>query len=236
MRLIVLCGGFGTRLRSSIGEVQKSLAPVGENLFLGIQLDHWKKQGIKKFTFLLHYKYQDVIDYIEKKRRFGDLEHCEIDYITEERPLGTGGAIKNAISSYPSEPEFLICNSDTWLKDGIKKMMNVKPNTIGVVSTEDTSRFGQILCNNRGMVVSFEEKGVNHLPGLINAGIYKLKHDFFLNYDKKIFSIEKLFEQKTNFKEFIYAEILHTEFIDIGIPADYEKFLSSYKGKKNVQK
>ena len=55
MKLLVLAGGFGTRLHSVVAEVPKALAPIGSVPFLQLQIDHWKTQGINSFVFLLHH-------------------------------------------------------------------------------------------------------------------------------------------------------------------------------------
>ena len=54
IKLLVLAGGFGTRLSSVLNDVPKALATVGVVPFLYLQIVHWKNQGIKNFVFLLY--------------------------------------------------------------------------------------------------------------------------------------------------------------------------------------
>ena len=61
MRLLVLAGGFGTRLKTSIGDVPKALAPIGGIPFLQLQLEHWLSQGVQEFNFLLHHQADQII-------------------------------------------------------------------------------------------------------------------------------------------------------------------------------
>ena len=56
MRLLVLAGGFGIRLKKVVAEVPKALAPVGGVPFLQLQLEQWLAQGLCEFTFLLHHQ------------------------------------------------------------------------------------------------------------------------------------------------------------------------------------
>ena len=49
MRLLVLAGGFGTRLKSVVNDVPKALAPVGSVPFLQLQIELWYSQGIREF-------------------------------------------------------------------------------------------------------------------------------------------------------------------------------------------
>ena len=54
MKMLVLAGGFGTRLQSVLADFPKALAPVGQAPFLRFQLEHWITQGLRSFVFLLH--------------------------------------------------------------------------------------------------------------------------------------------------------------------------------------
>ena len=54
--LLVLAGGFGTRLRSVVSDVPKPLAPVMGQPYLRYMMDNWRAQGITRFTFLLHHQ------------------------------------------------------------------------------------------------------------------------------------------------------------------------------------
>ena len=56
MKLLVLAGGFGTRLQSVVTAVPKALAPIGNVPFLHLQIAHWKSQGVNSFLFLLQYR------------------------------------------------------------------------------------------------------------------------------------------------------------------------------------
>ena len=58
--LMVLAGGFGTRLRSVVSDVPKPLAPVAGKPFIVHLIDHWVNQGIEDFIFLLHYEADEI--------------------------------------------------------------------------------------------------------------------------------------------------------------------------------
>ena len=64
--LIVLAGGFGTRLRSVISDVPKPLAPVAGHPFIVYLLRHWVDQGVKDFIFLLHYEASQIEDKLDE--------------------------------------------------------------------------------------------------------------------------------------------------------------------------
>ena len=54
--MIVLAGGFGTRLKPILNDIPKPLAPILNKPFIIYLLENWIDQGVTKFIFLLHYK------------------------------------------------------------------------------------------------------------------------------------------------------------------------------------
>ncbi len=91
IELLVLAGGFGTRLRSAVPEVPKPLAPVADQPFLFYLVESWLAQGVTKLIFLLHHKAKNIEDFLQELKARGLLKHCEVQTLTEPEPLGTGG-------------------------------------------------------------------------------------------------------------------------------------------------
>ena len=95
--LMVLAGGFGTRLRALVTDVPKPLAPVSGKPFIVHLIEHWVEHGVKEFIFLLHFEaplIEAILLELLSNRRFDDIK---IDVIVEAKPLGAGGAILNAV-------------------------------------------------------------------------------------------------------------------------------------------
>jgi len=92
MDVIILAGGLGTRLRSVINTLPKPMAPVADRPFLEYLLDYLISQKISnKFLVSVGYEYQKIIDH------FGDnYQEYELNYLIEDTPLGTGGALRLA--------------------------------------------------------------------------------------------------------------------------------------------
>ena len=67
MKLLILAGGYGTRLRSVVSNVPKALAPVGSVPFLKLQLRKWLDQGVNHFVFLLHYQADQIVDFLKSE-------------------------------------------------------------------------------------------------------------------------------------------------------------------------
>ena len=119
MHMLILAGGFGTRLKSAVSDVPKPLAPINGVPLLQLQLQHWIDQGQRSFVFLLHHQADLIIDLLVKQSHyFGGA--VNIDWIVENRPLGTGGSVANAIDKFALTGFVLISNADTWLDGGLQ--------------------------------------------------------------------------------------------------------------------
>jgi len=222
--LIVLAGGFGTRLRTAVSDVPKPLAPVCGKPFLQYLIENAIKQGINDFIFLLHYeakKIQDMLQIIEKNEACKDISFRTL---LEKKPLGTGGAISNALKELDIKDSFLVINADTWLSEGLKLMSNSLPPAMATVKVKDSSRYGNLSVKD-GFVEDFKEKNTLNSSGMINAGMYHFHSKDFHQYNiGDTFSLEEkvLYEMTKNKK--LRAITLETFFIDIGVPEDYIKF------------
>ena len=223
MKLLILAGGYGTRLRSVVNKLPKALAPINDVPFLFYQIKNWKKQGIIDFVFLLHFEAKLIIDFLDS-HRFGILKNCNVNYIIEPDALGTGGAIQYCINQLSLKDDFLVTNADTWLGSGLKKLINKNSPALLIVEVEDSQRYGTVhLVNDK--VVKFEEKTNKKSKGLINAGLSLLKPEYFdldLTYP---YSLEKVIYPNLVKANILQGVIVTTNFIDIGIPEDYFKFI-----------
>ena len=223
MRLLVLSGGFGTRLKTTVTDVPKALAPVGDVPFLQLQLEHWLGQGLFEFTFLLHHQADQVIAFL-KAHQTGILKICHINWLIEPMPMDTGGAIAHAVREMDLTGDFLMTNADTWLGGGVQELMQAASPAIAVLKLADVSRYGKVHFNQDAHVTSFAEKTSRSESGWVNAGLYHLNAKLFKDWDGKPFSLErKLFVELVQNRSLI-AIPLNADFIDIGVPADYHRF------------
>lgn len=161
---------------------------------------------------------------------------CKIDCLVEPHPYGTGGSISFAMKTLNYEGSFLVANADTWLDFGIEQLIHSESPTIAVVKMGNTGRYGGVLLNNENQVISFSEKNENFGPGLVNAGVYKLSSDFFKCWDGMPFSLEQKIFPELVLIGGLNALVLKSDFIDIGIPEDYEKFCSTFNDVNGVTK
>ncbi|MFN4915174.1 MAG: sugar phosphate nucleotidyltransferase [Sphingomonadales bacterium] len=220
--LFLLAGGFGTRLSSVVKDVPKPLAPIHGRPFLSYLLENYHRQGIRRFVFLVHHKADLMKAFVEAEIQQGVLNGCDVKLIAEQQPMGTGGAVKAALKELPGVEHFLVANADTWLSAGIAELLNTDSPAIAAVWQENTARYGSLKTEG-SYITRFIEKSPNGGAGWINAGLYSLHAGLFIEMPDGPFSIENtLFPTLLKQKTLKFAAI-DGDFIDIGIPEDYEK-------------
>jgi D-glycero-alpha-D-manno-heptose 1-phosphate guanylyltransferase len=223
MKLLILAGGFGTRLKPAVTDMPKPLAPIGDVPFLQLQIEHWLAQGLREFTFLLHHQADLIIAFL-KSQQTRLPRDCKVEWVVEPIPMNTGGAVAHAIETLGLKSEFLMTNADTWLGSGILAVSQASAPAIAVINLADVSRFGQVHFDHNNRVRCFSEKNNQCTAGWVNAGMYLLNVELFKNWDGLPFSMElDLFASLVKDQR-LNAVPLHTDFIDIGVSADYFRF------------
>jgi len=222
---IVLAGGLGTRLRSAVSDRPKCLAPVGERSFLEVQLDALAAQGIEHFVLSLGYMADLVQDAVRGFRADG----MRIDCVTETHPLGTGGAILNAMAQTRLD-EVTVVNGDTFIEAPLGAMHEtLKLNEgetarMALTQVQDRSRYGGVEFGTGSVIGSFVERG-RRGPGLINAGLYRLHRSAFSGFvPGAAFSMETEVLPALMAMSSLRGAVLQGRFIDIGVPEDYWQF------------
>ncbi|EGL8742707.1 NTP transferase domain-containing protein, partial [Campylobacter jejuni] len=176
MQAIILCGGLGARLKSVIKDIPKPMAPINNKPFLEFIFEYLKKQGIKEVILAVSYKYEVIKEYFKD-----EFLGIKIKYSIEKEPLGTGGAIKDALKFIQNQ--VYVLNGDTIFDIDLKKLvLNDSKICITLKQMQNFDRYGTVNVDDQGIVTSFEEK-VFKKQGLINGGIYLLKKDIFDKFD-----------------------------------------------------
>ena len=218
MEGIVLAGGFGTRLREVVPDLPKPMAPIAGRPFLEILLSTLARKGFTRVVLSLGFMAEKIIAH------FGEsYAGMHLVYEVELRPLGTGGAIRAALTRCEFDHVFIF-NGDTYLDlevDELESLWQARHHPVIVVrKVPDTARFGRVEMSD-GRINTFLEKGMSG-AGLINAGCYVLPKDVLNNFSVgQPFSLETEFFikylQRIRFDGFV----THGQFIDIGVPDDY---------------
>ena len=225
---IILAGGLGTRLRAVLPDTPKCLAPVGDTPFLFLLIDSLRRRGIEDIVLALGYKADSVIDAL---RNFDPKK--QIRSVTESSPLGTGGAMLQAMRK-TGLTQAIVLNGDTFFNGSLASLTAPLKETEGelcrmaILPVEDRARYGGIQLDRAdsesGIVTGFREKGSSE-PGWINAGYYRVHLSCF---DAQAEGAAFSFEEKTLPALVARGHLSYTklqgEMIDIGIPADYRRF------------
>ena len=221
MEAIVLAGGFGTRLASRLNGVPKPMAPVAGVPFLEILLLALRNVGCRRAMLSVGYLHHII------QGHFGaNFEGMQLDYVIEESPLGTGGAIRTALAS-ATEPTVLVLNGDTFLEVDFAGMLAFHKAqsadlTLAVAHQPDIARYGEVLITG-DRVTGFQEKGRSG-PGWINAGVYALnKNTPWPEGLAENFSFETSFLLPEVARRHFAAFQSHGLFLDIGIPEDLDR-------------
>lgn len=211
---IILAGGFGTRLAKIMGDKPKPLAEVGGKPILERQIEQLLYHGVDKIRLSLHHKADQIISFCESKWP-GKLQ-----YLVEEKPLGTGGGIKFA-SAGLSEP-FLVLNGDTLSDMALDKFMQSRPNTIMCTHLEDTRGLG-LLDVKEGKISAFREKPSEKISGFVNCGVYLLEPAAFDGISQESFMIEKEVFPRLAQEGSLNAYVHKGYWIDAGTEESYKR-------------
>jgi D-glycero-alpha-D-manno-heptose 1-phosphate guanylyltransferase len=224
MEVIILAGGLGTRLHEVVSDVPKTMAPVNGKPFLHYLLSWLKRYPVEKIILSVGYKSESVLKY------FGNsFLNIPVEYVVEEKLLGTGGAVKYALKRAEGD-NILVLNGDTYFPIDLNRFFafhsdNNYQFSVALKRMKNFTRYGSVDCR-RNTIISFNEK--EFCPdGLINGGIYLVNRQFFGSRKlPEIFSLEKDLLEKEAGSSLIKGLIFDELFIDIGLPEDYKRAAS----------
>lgn len=220
MEVVLLAGGLGTRLHEVTKDrLPKCLALVNDKPFLHYLIDFYLAHGATRFIFALSHHAQMVIDNVNNS-----YPNLDCEYSVESTPLGTGGAIKQALT-YCKEEQVLVINADSFVEYDLKAFIhfaNHRNTELSIVCTKvnDISRFGAANIDDDNNIKGFLEKG-RQGEGFINAGVYLIKNRAeLLAQQTKKFSFEEQVLANNAYEKSAYKT--GGLFFDIGTPSDYE--------------
>ncbi|MFC0862742.1 sugar phosphate nucleotidyltransferase [Sphaerimonospora cavernae] len=175
LEAILLVGGKGTRLRPLTMSIPKPLLPTAGVPLLEHQLARAAAAGVRHVVFATAYRAEMFAESFGSGGRFG----LEITYVTEDVPLGTGGAIRNASSalrSGPDDPVFIL-NGDIISGHDMAAQLAAHEKadaavTLHLTTVEDPRRYGSVLTDAHGRVEAFIEKSPTPVTDQVNAGCY----------------------------------------------------------------
>jgi NDP-sugar pyrophosphorylase family protein len=219
---ILLCGGAGLRLRSVIGNAPKGMAEVAGRPFLELLLRQLRRHGFEQAILAVGYQ-KDMIHSHFGEGAFG----LHLEYSAESRPLGTGGALRNAADLVRSE-SVLIMNGDSYTDADLSKFVAGHREaradaSVVVVPADGRGDCGSVLVDVDGRLASFEEKlGAFRAP-YVNAGIYAVSRPMLYEIPAGLeVSLEReLLPRWLQQGRYIKGFVCLGRCIDIGTPERY---------------
>lgn len=223
MKAVVLVGGEGTRLRPLTETVPKPLVPLMDRASLDHVLDHLARHGVHEVVLSSSYLEETFHTFVEARR--GDPA---ITWITETEPLGTGGAIVNALGALDGDEPFLALNGDILTDLDLTAMVAAHrardaAATIALTHVADARPFGLVITGGEGRVLEFREKPTELVPGDVNAGTYVLDPGALGRWDAgRAVSIElEIFPAMIADGLAVHGFVSDAYWIDLGTPEKY---------------
>ncbi len=222
--VIILCGGAGLRLKSVTGSAPKSLANIVGRPFLEILLSQLRRHGFQRVILAVGYQKDLIREY------FGDRAlGVSLKYSIESAPLGTAGALRNAVDLIESET-VVIMNGDSYTDADLVAFVTDYRNTKADVSMLVVPADGRVDCglvsvDDNGKVLGFKEKQSALGTQYVNAGIYAMsKHALGkIQPDVQISLETDLFPRWLADGKHLRAFIHLGECVDIGTPERYQR-------------
>ena len=218
--MVIMAGGQGARLRPHTENCPKPMLPIAGKPMLEHIIERAKLEGFTHFVLAIHYLGHMIENY------FGNGEHLDvqIDYLREESPLGTAGAL-SLLTPRPDAP-FVVTNGDVITDIRYSELLDFHVRhdstaTMAVRVHEWQHPFGVV--HTQGVdIVGIEEKPITHSH--INAGVYVLEPEA-LGYlqDENTCDMPMLFGrlQEQGKRTVVYP--MHEPWLDVGRPEDLER-------------
>jgi dTDP-glucose pyrophosphorylase len=218
--MVIMAGGKGTRLRPYTENCPKPLVLVAGKPMLEHIVERAKLEGFSHFVLAINYLGHMIEDFFGSGERLG----VQIEYLREQSPLGTAGAL-SLLNPGPDAP-FLVTNADviTDIRYGELLDFHIHHDaaaTMAVRIHEWQNPFGVV--QTRGVeIVGFEEKPVART--YVNAGVYALNPDVLdvLSADMH-YDMPDLFERLQSQGNRTVAYPMHEPWLDVGRPDDLSR-------------
>lgn len=220
---VILAGGRGTRLSGAVPGIAKVLAPVKGRPFLDYVLDFLVAQGVARIVVSVGHFQEQVV------RTYQGLHFADLRFSCEDEPLGTGGAVRRAVTQVRSDP-FLVLNGDSLCYVEIKSLLSLHAEhhaqaTVVLARPDARSDVGSVWLDSGSRIVKFSEKR----PGaagraserFANAGIYAFTQSVFSNWTATNFSLEHDVLPQLVANNACYGLVAPGTIVDIGTPERY---------------
>ncbi|MBI2358794.1 MAG: NTP transferase domain-containing protein [Deltaproteobacteria bacterium] len=220
--VVLLCGGKGSRLAPLTQSLPKPLLSVGERPFLFYLLQSLRRQGFRRFILATHHLSEKFTDFLATYREFAPQSIV----VFEEKPLGTGGALRHA-ATFALSPVFVALNGDSFISQPLGPVLSSHGragNAFTMVAVRAENVIGGV--ENKGALdigAAGEIQGLSSGAGTrqwVNAGVYVIDRDLASAWPSGSYDLERnlkdLLGQKKGCVFFSPGRLL-----DIGTPECY---------------
>ncbi|NVK18595.1 MAG: NTP transferase domain-containing protein [Methylocystaceae bacterium] len=224
---VLMAGGFGKRLMPLTKETPKPMLEIGGKPIMERIIEQLRESGIGQVSVTTHYRHDQIANYFRDGHEFG----LEIDYVREDNPLGTAGAL--SIMEKPQQP-VLVMNGDIITELNFRMFGkfhndNDAVMTVAVRPYEYTVPFG-VMETDGVFVKGVQEKPISRW--MVNAGIYILAPEAFDFIPKgQYFDMPTLMEKLIEHNKNVVCFPLYEYWKDIGRPQDFEAAKQDVKSK-----
>jgi len=217
---VLLVGGLGTRLRSETGDLPKAMIDVNGMPFLERILIHLRSFEIESAILAVSHGRESI------ETHFGDgtARGMSITYTRETQPLGTAGALRQALPLLKGG-QVLVLNGDSFVDLDYRAMLRfhrARGNqlTIAAVQRSDCRDFGRLRISNSNVVAFAEKEHRDPSAGYINAGVYVFDRQLIETIPPGVVrSLEKeVFPSILSRGDCIGAYCIQNYFMDLGTP------------------
>ena len=225
-KVILMVGGLGSRLMPLTESTPKPMLHVGNKPILQTIVEKFASYGFTNITMCVNYKSDVIQDFFGDGANFG----VNIDYLTEDKRLGTAGAL-SLLDSEPQAP-FFVMNGDLLTNVNFEHLLefhqsNRATATMCVREYDFQVPYGVVNLQN-GKITSIEEKPVQKF--FVSAGIYMLEPSC-LEYIPKndFYDMPTLFSKLIELGEATTSFPLREYWLDIGRIEEYEKANNEFR-------
>lgn len=218
--MIIMAGGRGVRLNPQTENCPKPLLPIAGKPILEHIIERAKVEGFNHFILSVFYLGHMIENYFGNGERLG----VTIEYLREDSPLGTAGAL-SLLDPLPSEP-FIVTNGDVITDIRYSQLLQFHKQqnataTMAVRSYEWQNPFG-VVSTKGTEIIGYEEKPISH--SYINAGVYVLEPDTLKLLKKsQQCDMPTLFALIQENSKKVVAYPIHENWLDVGHPDDLRR-------------
>lgn len=218
--VFIMAGGFGTRLKPLTDHCPKPMLPVGGRPLLETIILSLKAQGFYKFYISTHYLPEKIQEHFGDGNKHG----IEIEYVHEDEPLGTGGAL-SLLPKEKIDTSFIVINGDVLTNMDFEKLLTFHEKhhataTMCVREFQYQLPYGVVISKDN-VIEKMIEKPSYHFD--VNTGIYVISPQVLKEVESEFIGMPSILEKCIEKEQVVMSYQIHEYWLDIGQMDDYNR-------------